>query len=108
LKFATEAGKTYATVPLCYRLFKHAGFHRILFLVDRNDLPTRRSRSSRTTAVTSTAAGARRSAEPAAPTSPGRLHRLLRLRKRSRRVESERFKAFTYDELVAQDEANPA
>ncbi len=35
---ATGAGKTYAAVTESYRLLKHGGFNRILFLVDRNNL----------------------------------------------------------------------
>jgi type I restriction enzyme R subunit len=35
---ATRAGKTYAAVTLAYRLLKHAGAGRVLFLVDRNTL----------------------------------------------------------------------
>ena len=35
---ATGAGKTYTAVTLSYRLLKHGGFNRILFLVDRNNL----------------------------------------------------------------------
>ena len=35
---ATGAGKTYTAVTQAYRLLKHGGFNRILFLVDRNNL----------------------------------------------------------------------
>ena len=35
---ATGAGKTYTAVTQSYRLLKHGGFNRILFLVDRNNL----------------------------------------------------------------------
>ena len=35
---ATGAGKTYTAVTEAYRLLKHGGFNRILFLVDRNNL----------------------------------------------------------------------
>ena len=35
---ATGAGKTYTAVTAAYRLLKYGGFHRILFLVDRNNL----------------------------------------------------------------------
>src|SRR3712207_6658335 len=35
---ATGAGKTFTAVTTCYRLLKHGGFHRVLFLVDRNNL----------------------------------------------------------------------
>lgn len=35
---ATGAGKTYTAVTECYRLLKHGGFTRVLFLVDRNSL----------------------------------------------------------------------
>ena len=35
---ATGAGKTYTAVTEAYRLLKHGGFHRVLFLVDRNNL----------------------------------------------------------------------
>ena len=38
VQMATGAGKTYTAVTLSYRLLKHGGFHRILFLVDRNNL----------------------------------------------------------------------
>jgi type I restriction enzyme, R subunit len=38
VQMATGAGKTYTAVTLSYRLLKHAGFNRILFLVDRNNL----------------------------------------------------------------------
>ena len=38
VQMATGAGKTFAAVTLCYRLLKHGGFRRILFLVDRNNL----------------------------------------------------------------------
>lgn len=38
VQMATGAGKTYTAVTLCYRLLKHAGFRRVLFLVDRNNL----------------------------------------------------------------------
>jgi type I restriction enzyme, R subunit len=38
VQMATAAGKTYTAVTLCYRLLKHAGFRRVLFLVDRNNL----------------------------------------------------------------------
>ncbi|WP_327264447.1 DEAD/DEAH box helicase family protein [Streptomyces sp. NBC_01232] len=38
IQMATGAGKTYTAVTLSYRLLKHAGFKRILFLVDRNNL----------------------------------------------------------------------
>ena len=38
IQMATGAGKTYAAVTLSYRLLKHGGFGRILFLVDRNNL----------------------------------------------------------------------
>ncbi len=35
---ATGAGKTYTAVTQSYRLLKHGGFNRVLFLVDRNHL----------------------------------------------------------------------
>jgi hypothetical protein len=35
---ATGAGKTYTVVNASYRLLKHAGARRVLFLVDRNNL----------------------------------------------------------------------
>ena len=35
---ATGAGKTYTAVTESYRLLKHGGFNRVLFLVDRNNL----------------------------------------------------------------------
>ncbi|MEU9255228.1 DEAD/DEAH box helicase family protein [Streptomyces sp. NPDC048270] len=38
IQMATGAGKTYTGVTLSYRLLKHAGFKRILFLVDRTNL----------------------------------------------------------------------
>ena len=38
IQMATGAGKTYTAVTLSYRLLKHGGFDRILFLVDRNNL----------------------------------------------------------------------
>lgn len=38
VQMATGAGKTYTAVTLSYRLLKHAGFRRVLFLVDRNNL----------------------------------------------------------------------
>jgi type I restriction enzyme, R subunit len=38
VQMATGAGKTYAAVTQSYRLLKHGGFNRILFLVDRNNL----------------------------------------------------------------------
>ncbi len=38
IQMATGAGKTYTAVTECYRLLKHAGFRRVLFLVDRNNL----------------------------------------------------------------------
>ncbi|MGZ9933391.1 type I restriction endonuclease subunit R [Streptomyces sp. NC-S4] len=38
IQMATGAGKTYTAVTLSYRLLKYAGFKRILFLVDRNNL----------------------------------------------------------------------
>ena len=38
VQMATGAGKTYTSVTESYRLLKHGGFNRILFLVDRNNL----------------------------------------------------------------------
>ena len=38
VQMATGAGKTYTAVTQAYRLLRHGGFHRILFLVDRNNL----------------------------------------------------------------------
>ena len=38
IQMATGAGKTYTAVTSSYRLLKHAGAYRILFLVDRNNL----------------------------------------------------------------------
>lgn len=38
IQMATGAGKTFTAVTQCYRLLKHGGFGRILFLVDRNNL----------------------------------------------------------------------
>lgn len=38
VQMATGAGKTYTAVTQSYRLLKWGGFHRVLFLVDRNNL----------------------------------------------------------------------
>ncbi|MFZ5869190.1 MAG: type I restriction-modification enzyme R subunit C-terminal domain-containing protein [Actinomycetota bacterium] len=38
IQMATGAGKTYTAVTECYRLLRYAGFRRVLFLVDRNNL----------------------------------------------------------------------
>jgi type I restriction enzyme, R subunit len=38
IQMATGAGKTYTAVTAAYRLLKHGGFNRVLFLVDRNNL----------------------------------------------------------------------
>jgi type I restriction enzyme R subunit len=38
VQMATGAGKTYTAVTETYRLLKYAGFRRVLFLVDRNNL----------------------------------------------------------------------
>jgi type I restriction enzyme R subunit len=38
VQMATGAGKTFTAVTQAYRLLKHGGFTRILFLVDRNNL----------------------------------------------------------------------
>ena len=38
VQMATGAGKTHAAVTAAYRLLKHGGFNRVLFLVDRNNL----------------------------------------------------------------------
>jgi type I restriction enzyme, R subunit len=38
VQMATGAGKTYTAVTECYRLLNYAGFRRVLFLVDRNNL----------------------------------------------------------------------
>lgn len=38
VQMATGAGKTFTAVTSTYRLLKHAGFQRVLFLVDRNNL----------------------------------------------------------------------
>src|SRR4051794_4317586 len=38
VQMATGAGKTFTAVTSAYRLLKHGGFHRVLFLVDRNNL----------------------------------------------------------------------
>jgi type I restriction enzyme, R subunit len=38
IQMATGSGKTFTAVNFCYRLIKHAGARRILFLVDRNNL----------------------------------------------------------------------
>lgn len=40
VQMATGAGKTYCAVTQSYRLLKHGGFNRILFLVDRTNLAT--------------------------------------------------------------------
>jgi type I restriction enzyme R subunit len=40
IQMATGAGKTYTVVSESYRLLKHAGAKRVLFLVDRNNLGT--------------------------------------------------------------------
>jgi len=38
IQMATGSGKTFTAANISYRLIKHAGFHRILFLVDRANL----------------------------------------------------------------------
>lgn len=38
VQMATGAGKTFTAVTLAYRLLKHGGFAKVLFLVDRNNL----------------------------------------------------------------------
>lgn len=38
VQMATGAGKTFTAVTTAYRLLKHGGFRRVLFLVDRNNL----------------------------------------------------------------------
>ena len=38
VQMATGAGKTFTAVTEAYRLLKHGGFRRVLFLVDRNNL----------------------------------------------------------------------
>ncbi len=38
IRMATGSGKTFTAVSFVYRLIKHAGAHRVLFLVDRNNL----------------------------------------------------------------------
>jgi len=38
VQMATGAGKTFAAVTTAYRVLKHGGFNRVLFLVDRNNL----------------------------------------------------------------------
>ncbi|MCC7493996.1 MAG: DEAD/DEAH box helicase family protein [Fimbriimonadaceae bacterium] len=38
IQMATGSGKTFTAATFCYRLVKHAGARRILFLVDRNNL----------------------------------------------------------------------
>jgi type I restriction enzyme R subunit len=38
VQMATGAGKTFTAVTLAYRLLKHGGFSKVLFLVDRNNL----------------------------------------------------------------------
>lgn len=37
VQMATGTGRTHAAVAACYRLLRYGGFHRILFLVDRNN-----------------------------------------------------------------------
>ncbi len=51
IQMATGAGKTYAAVTSAYRLLAHAKAHRILFLVDRNNLG-RQAREEFSTYVT--------------------------------------------------------
>lgn len=53
LQMATGSGKTFTTANLAYRLIKHAGARRILFLVDRRHL---RQLLRALSAVTSSAA----------------------------------------------------
>jgi type I restriction enzyme R subunit len=50
VQMATGAGKTYHAVTQSYRCLGTAGFNRVLFLVDRNNLADQTLRSSRTTA----------------------------------------------------------
>ncbi|MDR0283309.1 MAG: DEAD/DEAH box helicase family protein, partial [Propionibacteriaceae bacterium] len=38
IQMATGAGKTFTAITSAYRLLKYGGFHRVLFLVDRNNL----------------------------------------------------------------------
>ncbi len=38
IQMATGAGKTYTAVAESYRLLRYGGFHKVLFLVDRNNL----------------------------------------------------------------------
>ncbi len=64
VQMATGAGKTYTAVTECYRLLRYGGFRRILFLVDRNNLGTRRCGSSRTTPPPTTGAGSPSSTTP--------------------------------------------
>jgi type I restriction enzyme, R subunit len=47
IQMATGSGKTFTAANIAYRLIKHAGAQRILFLVDRATSASRRSRSSR-------------------------------------------------------------
>ena len=47
VQMATGAGKTFTAVTESYRLLKHGGFHRILFLVDRNNLADQTMREFR-------------------------------------------------------------
>src|SRR5258706_14728878 len=38
IRMATGSGKTFTAANACYRLIKHAGAKRVLFLVDRSNL----------------------------------------------------------------------
>jgi hypothetical protein len=50
IQMATGAGKTFTAVTDTYRLLRNAGARRVLFLVDRNNLAARPTRSSTSTA----------------------------------------------------------
>lgn len=50
IQMATGAGKTFTAVTETYRLLRHAGARRVLFLVDRNNLGRQAARSSTSTA----------------------------------------------------------
>jgi len=51
VQMATGAGKTFTAVTLAYRLLKFGGFHRVLFLVDRNNLGDQTKREFQNYAV---------------------------------------------------------
>ena len=51
VQMATGAGKTFTAVTLAHRLLKFGGFHRVLFLVDRNNLGDQTKREFQNYAV---------------------------------------------------------